>query len=331
MSDINNDKEVNIQKFDQSDFSQESCNFTQLSNTVIQNIQNSFAYHVWSYLQSKPPTWIPNRQELINHFRMSEERISKILNFLKASNLLLTKQLRNKDGSMGKYQIKVLSGANFIVIECPKMRESKQTTAPPLTAPPVNRPPAYADHINKEYINKNTEIKNTTTTVAELVEDNSSSISCKSNNHEDELRKLGFCNADIYELNNIYMNDLSKLHQSVDHLVFDADVNNRADTIDIKLEYWFMKIMRKGNGFNAPAGYHKRNPKNLENPKKPEIDKNKKIYLDNFYEEKTKWFMSLSQDQRFKLGLTGYANCYDVQHYFEENIWPALFDKLKND
>lgn len=185
-----NDKEVNIQKFDQAQFSKEEAPFTMLPNSVIQNIADPFAFHIWAYLQSKPITWEPNRQELMNRFGLGDETLASILTFLKASNLVSTHQERLSNGRMGTYHIKVLNGSKFVKVDNlpgrrkPKMKivdnscspvesgvlddimpcpdRPRLNAVPVLTAPPLHRPPAYPDYINKEdqKINK----ENTTTT-----------------------------------------------------------------------------------------------------------------------------------------------------------------------
>lgn len=262
-----NQKEINIEKFDLSDFSQEGSGFTQLSNIVIKNITDPFAFHIWAYLQSMPPTWIPNRQELINHFVIGEKKLTELLNFLIKSNLVITKQDRNSDGTMGKYRIRVLNGSRFIKLDSIKRRNNKevdeQTTAPPLTAPPVNRPPAYGGYINKDNINKNTEIKNTTTEGSKLAEENSSSIllECDKNMKEEfcyrnELYNLDLSSSQVDELEELYARNMELLVLSAKRLRFDVRRNHRDKHTTAPLPQFFMSIMRQLKGYNAPKGWN---------------------------------------------------------------------------
>lgn len=191
----------NIEKFNQSHFSKEASGFTQLSNSVIQNIKCSFAYHVWSYLQSKPDNWTPNRQELINHFEVTDQRkMSNALTFLKESNLLETWQERGKGGSFGNYHIRVLNGSRFVQIE-PKKRirrkpdlklvkpdvpntDPSKSPGVPFATPgqndksypqspgvPITAPRSNHQHINKDQYITNKETVNSTVTVPSSLKD----------------------------------------------------------------------------------------------------------------------------------------------------------------
>ena len=166
----------------------------------------------------------------------------------------------------------------------------------------------------------------TTTAAPRLAENVSSSIFCKnvSNEHQAKLSKLGFCNADINELYELYSHNLNLLHQSIDYLVFDVEVNNRANLIDIKIEYWFMKIMRKLRGFNMPAGYAK--PTSTKNT--PNVDRNKQIFIKYFHEKLADWFYRLTNNQKNQLGFH-FLNDNGVEQYFGLNIWPKIFEELK--
>jgi DNA-binding transcriptional regulator YhcF (GntR family) len=153
--------ENNIEKFEAASFSKEDSGFTQLSNLVIQNIDNPVAFHVWAYLQSKPATWVPNRTELKNHFKVSFDRLAKTFTYLKRSNLIEVSQERGADGRMGKYHIRVLNGSKFIKItdetDAITNNSSKLSTEDPehrpmKTAPPGSAGAEVAEYINKEYI-----------------------------------------------------------------------------------------------------------------------------------------------------------------------------------
>lgn len=72
------------------------------------------------------------------------------------------------------------------------------------------------------------------------------------------LRKLMFCQKDLDELEMIYAHKLDILKSSITHLVFNLEVNNFQPRTTV--QYYFMSIMRKGDGYREPPNYTKRNP-----------------------------------------------------------------------
>lgn len=106
-------KEIFIEKFDSATFEQEQIPFTQLNNKVIQNIDDSYAFHIWAYLQSLPPTWQPNRKQLRNHLGIGEDKLKKHLTYLRKVNLMEYEYIRAADGTIRQVKIRVLNGSRF--------------------------------------------------------------------------------------------------------------------------------------------------------------------------------------------------------------------------
>ena len=85
----NNSQEVFIEKFYDSALRKEDTPFTQIYNFVVQNLLNHEALVIWIYLQTKPPSWKVNRNELLTHFvDMGRDKIEKCLAVLKAVGLI---------------------------------------------------------------------------------------------------------------------------------------------------------------------------------------------------------------------------------------------------
>lgn len=86
---VENAKEVFIEKFYDSALRKEDTPFTQIYNFVVQNLLNHEALVIWIYLQTKPPSWKVNRNELLTHFvDIGRDKLEKCLAVLKSVGLI---------------------------------------------------------------------------------------------------------------------------------------------------------------------------------------------------------------------------------------------------
>lgn len=107
--------EVNIEKFDFEGFEKEPSPYTVIPTNVIQELapRHQTAYCLWSYLQSLPPDWEPNKHHLIKLFSISERTYHTHMKILVQCNLIQYVRYRYKNGRLGKVIIKVLNGSKF--------------------------------------------------------------------------------------------------------------------------------------------------------------------------------------------------------------------------
>lgn len=212
----NNNKIHSIQKFKQSDFQsfeKEAVPFTMFSNHVIQGMTRKDAGFLWVYLQSLPPTWIPNVNHLAQHFGDSTRTIERLLAILKACNLTRADPQRDEYGRITGWKLIILNGSQFIPytddIQTAKSKKTQTDKFVGLVTDVVKPAPA-GDFIQTDknpqcgvlsYIEINTtnkEIKKNTTTqelatkIEEVVqsEPESSSISFSLQKSLEELAEL---------------------------------------------------------------------------------------------------------------------------------------------
>jgi len=105
----------NIEKYDFDSFEKEQLPFTMIPNQVIQKTPHEFIKPVflWVYLQSLPKDWTINKNQIMNHFGISERTYQRWMSWLNASSLIEYRQNRNKDGSFGEWKLVVLNGTKF--------------------------------------------------------------------------------------------------------------------------------------------------------------------------------------------------------------------------
>src|SRR5690606_35090841 len=76
-------------------------------------IQNITAGFIWIYLQSKPATWVPCKNEIMKRFGISDSTYKRHMAYLSHVRLVEYRQIRNKDGKLGKSRLVILNGTKF--------------------------------------------------------------------------------------------------------------------------------------------------------------------------------------------------------------------------
>lgn len=114
----NNDsnvKNIRIEKYDIEAFRKEQKPYAQILNEVIQRcpMNHSSEFLLWCFLESLPATWAPNKHHIMEYFIISERTYERYMGWLNAVGLIEYRQLRNKDGSFGKWELIVLNGIKF--------------------------------------------------------------------------------------------------------------------------------------------------------------------------------------------------------------------------
>ncbi len=302
---VNTSIDLLIEKFEFLGVEHEQHASFQLDRYVVQNITDMCAGFIWTFLQSLPPNWEVNKYHLMRHFDIGEQKLKKHMAFLKKSDLIDYLLIRDKSGTIQGVKIKVLNGSKFVSIrEVPfgakpslkamptpvaqklSTRESEAQSVVVSTGMknhPVDKPPGGKSSTYSINTSNSTNTNNTTTTdplhITNLITNidigkGSSSSSCEGKRKMIEevdlnpLRSLYFPTPALEELQRLYSPRPEVLEESIIHLTFDVDVNKKADHIDLDIVNFFMKIMRKGNGYGAPRGYKKRGM-SKETSKKP--------------------------------------------------------------
>lgn len=105
---------MSIEKLsDESKTTREKIPFTQISNTVINNIKNGDAFLVWAYLLSKTRNWKVIKQDIKNNYGFGDLKIKKIMSYLHRCGLIDYAQPVCATGHFAHVQICVKSGAQF--------------------------------------------------------------------------------------------------------------------------------------------------------------------------------------------------------------------------
>jgi RIO-like serine/threonine protein kinase len=87
---------------------------TTLYTHVIQNLTDTTALAIWTYLSSKPPNWVVNKTQLRSHFGISEKKLNNSLSLLKKLNLISYIRYKNSNGTFQPISIDVLTGIPMI-------------------------------------------------------------------------------------------------------------------------------------------------------------------------------------------------------------------------
>lgn len=95
----------------------EETGFTQVGNNVINNIKSGDAFLVWCYLYSKSKDWKVIKQNIKNVYGFGDEKLKKILSYLKRANLIEYVQDKGEKGRFASVQIHVLNGSKFDITQ----------------------------------------------------------------------------------------------------------------------------------------------------------------------------------------------------------------------
>ncbi len=108
-------KQIHIEKYDFEDFEKEQKPFAMIRTDVIQRLPMKHAneFLLWTYLESLPETWKPNKAQLTKHFAIADRTYERYMSWLNAVGLIEYRQKRENDGSFGKGRLVVLNGLNF--------------------------------------------------------------------------------------------------------------------------------------------------------------------------------------------------------------------------
>lgn len=108
-------KQIRIEKYDIEAFRKEQKPYAQILNEVIQRcpMKHSPEFLLWCFLESLPETWKPNKHHIMEYFSISERSYERYMGWLNAVGLIEYRQLRNKNGSFGKWELIVLNGTKF--------------------------------------------------------------------------------------------------------------------------------------------------------------------------------------------------------------------------
>ena len=106
-------EDINIEKLDYEVFIKEERAYTSICNEAAQNVRDPIALAIWTFLQTCPPKWVPQRTQIMNHFNIGETKYKRHIAYLKKCNLIDYYRARNKNGTLGKVTLHVLSGRAF--------------------------------------------------------------------------------------------------------------------------------------------------------------------------------------------------------------------------
>lgn len=91
----------------------EGTGFSQIHNTVINNIKNGDAFLVWCYLYSKSSNWKTIKSNIKNVYGFGDLKIKQIFSYLNRAKLIEYVQPKSANGKFGRVQIRILNGAKF--------------------------------------------------------------------------------------------------------------------------------------------------------------------------------------------------------------------------
>ena len=109
------DKIIHIEKYDVTAFRKEQKPYAQILNEVIQRfpMSHSSEFLLWCFLESLPETWKPNKQHITDYFSISDRTYERLMSWLRAVGLIEYRRMRNKNGSISKWELIVLNGTKF--------------------------------------------------------------------------------------------------------------------------------------------------------------------------------------------------------------------------
>ena len=106
-------KNRNIEKYDFNKAKRTKKPYAMILSDVVQKTNNIPATFIWIYLETLPEDWDINKNQIINHFGISEKTYRRHMAWLKASGLIEYRQERHEDGTFGDHDLIVLDGLNF--------------------------------------------------------------------------------------------------------------------------------------------------------------------------------------------------------------------------
>ena len=146
----------------------EKVPYTQIFNTIIDDIKDNDAFRLYTYLASKSRDWTVVKEWSAKQCGVGERKAKQCWSYLERCGLLEYVQIRNEIGKFTKHDMRVLNGSKFNPNE-PFMKASGAVSAPVESYPQshrCNNPPSgestrvgFAPLLNKDLTNKDFDTK----------------------------------------------------------------------------------------------------------------------------------------------------------------------------
>lgn len=218
-------KPVNIEKLDFETVIHENIPYTLVSTPVIQKISDAFAGFIWVFLSSLPPDWKVNRNHLMKHFNVGEQKLKGHLAYLAKVNLIEYVRVRLPNGTLGPVSIRVLNGSRY--------KENTESTIDttgmknhPVVEPPSGKSSTYKN--NKEPTKEN---KTTTT--------NTNNGGGSFNSFEKQCLKLRV------------PTDTREPEEFIENVYHHIQYNSPQEKNEATRQQMIIKLLKKLNGFGA--------------------------------------------------------------------------------
>jgi len=127
----------------------ESNNYTIISNSILQKLNNYEALGLYCYLCSLPDNWIFYKDQLMKHGNMGRDKLAKLLKILKECQLIDYGQIKNEKGQYEEWQLHVKNGSEFKPTNQDTVFQ-EPVTEKPLTANQLLENSTYKRNIEKE-------------------------------------------------------------------------------------------------------------------------------------------------------------------------------------
>lgn len=121
---------MSIQKLDTATLRKSQIPYTQVLNTVVQNLRNRDALVIWVYLSSMPSDWIISKEQIRRHFKIGTKAAKNAFAELKRRNLISYANEKDDKGRIIKWYMDLLDGMDFVVDnleEKPKKSTTKKS------------------------------------------------------------------------------------------------------------------------------------------------------------------------------------------------------------
>lgn len=87
--------------------------YTKILNSVIHSIKDNDAFRVWVFCASKPEDWTVIKDWTRNQCGVGEKKAKKIWSYLHRCGLCSTIVVKNKQGKIIRFDLKILNGIQF--------------------------------------------------------------------------------------------------------------------------------------------------------------------------------------------------------------------------
>ena len=142
----------------------EKSPYTQISNNIIEDIQDNDAFRLYAYLASKSRDWTVVKEWTARKCDVGERKAKQCWAYLERCGLLEYVQIRNDTGKFTKHDMRILNGSKFNPDE-PFLKASGAESAP-VDTHRCNNPPSgettrvdFAPLLKKDITNKDLDTK----------------------------------------------------------------------------------------------------------------------------------------------------------------------------